>query len=179
MMKVSEEIIDVVDFEDRVIGRSTRREIHQKSLLHRAVHILVFNLLGEIYIQKRVWSKDENPGLWDSSAAGHVESGEDYNSCAQRELMEELKIQGNLKSAGKLIASPKTSWEHVKVYTCVTNQFPIPDPSEILEGNFKSIQQIKSDLKSYPEKFTPTFKEIIGRILLDPSEIISLEQKYI
>ena len=87
------EMYDVVDSLDRVIGTATRREIHQKGLLHRSVHILVFNSKGELYLQKRSLNKDENPGYWDTSAAGHVNAGEDYMTSAHRELEEELGIR--------------------------------------------------------------------------------------
>ena len=112
-----------------------------------------------------MWTKDENPGLWDSSAAGHVDSGESYDSCAHRELKEELSIHGDLKIAGKLSASSKTAWEHVTVYTCVTDQLPVPNSSEILEGMFYTIRHIQSDLISFPDRFTSTFKIIISDIL--------------
>lgn len=87
-MNSDEEIYDLVDMEDRVIGQATRKEIHQKNLLHRSVHIFVFNPQGELYLQKRAYSKDENPGFWDTSCAGHVDAGEDYLNAANRELME-------------------------------------------------------------------------------------------
>ena len=171
-MDSSEEILDVVDMADLVTGQATRREIHEKTLIHRAVHILVFNSKGELYIQRRVRTKDENPGLWDSSAAGHVGGGESYDLCAHRELGEELGIQGNLKTAGKLAASLKTSWEHVVIYTCVTDQHLLPDPSEILEGKFRSLHQINSDLKSFSDQFTPTFKEIMNTIVNEKKTFI-------
>ena len=74
------ELFDVVDSEDRVIGQATRREVHTKGLFHRSVHIWVFNSRGELFLQKRVMTKDENPGYWDSSAAGHLNAGEGYRS---------------------------------------------------------------------------------------------------
>lgn len=92
-LSVSQELLDVVDIDDRVIDVKTRGEIHALSLMHRAVHILVFNAAGELFIQKRSMSKDENPGQWDTSAAGHVDSGEIYRQCAIRELREELGIR--------------------------------------------------------------------------------------
>ncbi len=48
-----EEIFDVVDSEDRVIGQAPRSEVHAKKLLHRAVHIFVFNSRGQLLIHRR------------------------------------------------------------------------------------------------------------------------------
>lgn len=66
---VSQELLDVVDTYDRVTGVRTRGEVHSLGLMHRSVHILIFNCKGEMFIQKRFMTKDNNPGLWDSSAA--------------------------------------------------------------------------------------------------------------
>ncbi len=114
----SQELLDVVDENDRVTGVKTRGEIHAQGLMHRAVHILVFNTSGELFIQKRSMSKDNNPGLWDSSAAGHVDSGENYYDCALRELGEELGISVTtpLEQLFRLVASPITDMEHCIVY---------------------------------------------------------------
>ncbi|MCZ6882595.1 MAG: NUDIX domain-containing protein, partial [Gammaproteobacteria bacterium] len=90
IIPVSQELLDVVDEDDRIVCVKTRGEIHELGLMHRSVHILVFNSQRQLFIQKRSMSKDNQPGLWDSSAAGHVDSGEDYHSCAIRELAEEL-----------------------------------------------------------------------------------------
>jgi isopentenyldiphosphate isomerase len=117
-MSVSQELIDVVDENDEVVGVETRGEIHRRRLMHRAVHILVFNQRGELFLQKRSMSKDENPGLWDSSAAGHVDSGEDYPGCARREIEEELGIVaiGPFEVLFKLPPSAETGFEHSMVY---------------------------------------------------------------
>ena len=155
-----EEILDVVDLDDRVVGRATRREVHLQSLIHRAVHIMVYNSKDYLYLQKRVLNKDENPGLWDSSASGHVESEEDYLTCANRELMEELGIACKLEEKIRLKACEETSWEHIVVYFCVSNQEPIPDPSEISEGHFYDLMKIGEWMEAYPESFTPTLKKI-------------------
>ena len=119
-MSVSQELLDVVDENDEIIGIKTRGEIHAQRLMHRAVHILVFNSNGDLFLQKRSMSKDENPGLWDSSAAGHVDSGEDYLACARREIEEELGIVAGeaelFEVLFKLPPSAATGFEHSMIY---------------------------------------------------------------
>ena len=94
MTKQTEEWFDVVNERDEVVGRATRREVHARGLLHRAVHVLVFDKAGRIFLQKRSMTKDMSPGLWDSSCSGHVDSGEDYDTSATRELGEEIGVHG-------------------------------------------------------------------------------------
>ena len=137
---MSEELLDVVDADDRVIGVKTRGEIHAQGLMHRAVHILVFNTSGKLFIQKRSMRKDNNPGLWDSSAAGHVDSGEDYYSCAIRELGEELGliVTAPLEYLFRLAASPITDMEHCSVYRCMDDGPFELEAGEIDEGAWVS-----------------------------------------
>src|SRR5882762_9211354 len=115
---MSEEIFDVVNERDEVIGRQPRSEVHRLGLLHRAVHVLVFNARGQVFLQKRSMSKDKSPGLWDSSASGHLDCGEDYDACAVRELREEigLRLNAPLQKLFKLAAGPETDREFVWVY---------------------------------------------------------------
>lgn len=117
-MNQSEELLDVVDQQDQVVAVRRRGDIHALGLMHRAIHILLFNHSGEVFLQKRSMSKDENPGLWDSSAAGHVDSGESYEECAERELFEELGIKATqaLEFLFKLSPSKATGNEHSVIY---------------------------------------------------------------
>ena len=84
---MNEEIFDVVNERDEVIDRQPRNEVHRLGLKHRATHVLVFNSRGEVFLQKRSKEKDRQPGVWDSSASGHLDSGEDYDTCAAREAI--------------------------------------------------------------------------------------------
>jgi len=156
-MDDSSEVFDVVDTEDRVIGQATRGEVHARGLLHRSVHIWVFNSKGELFLQKRAMTKDENPGYWDSSAAGHVNAGEEYRESAHRELMEELGISGELRFFMKFPASRETFWEHVKTYLCSTDAKIIINPLEISEGRFWPIPDLNESVRSNPGQFTSTF----------------------
>ncbi len=99
------EIFDVVDLNDEVVGHRFRHEIHALGLMHRAVNVLLFNQRGEVFLQKRSMFKDVSPGLWDSSTSGHVDGGESYDICAVRETEEELGYRvenGKLRRIFKL-----------------------------------------------------------------------------
>ena len=97
-LQENSEILTVVDEHDRVIGARRRDEIHRLGLRHRATHVLVFDLAGRLFLQRRGLHKDSNPGLWDSSVAGHVDDGESYDQCCIREIKEEIGIPGGVRT---------------------------------------------------------------------------------
>jgi isopentenyldiphosphate isomerase len=163
-MNVQDEIYDVVDENNQVIGQASRRHIHANNLLHRSVHIFVFNSKIELYLQKRALCKDENPGLWDTSSAGHVDAGETYDECANRELYEELGLKANLKPFVRTPACRETCGEHVQVYFCITDELIKFNEEEISEGAFFELSYILKKLSLNPTKFTSSFKLLFKQI---------------
>ena len=155
-MSVSHELLDVVDADDNVIAVKTRGEIHAQGLMHRAVHILVFNSRGELFLQKRSMTKDEQPGKWDSSAAGHVDSGEDYLGCARREIEEELGIvtDGPMKPLFKLPASCLTGNEFCVVYRYRWDGPMVLHPEEIDDGQWVSTEEMDRRIESGDQSLT-------------------------
>ena len=158
-MSVSQELLDVVDENDEVIGVKTRGEIHARRLMHRAVHILVFNRRGELFLQKRSISKDENPGLWDSSAAGHVDSGEDYLACARREIEEELGIVANdpFEVLFKLPPSPSTGFEHSMIYRYHYDGPMTLQREEIDDGVWIAVDELDRRIETGDNQLTGNF----------------------
>jgi len=90
----AEELVDVVDDEDRVVRRAPRAEMRRENLLHRAVYVLVLNAHGELFVHRRTTTKDVYPGYFDVTVGGVVGAGEDYDTAARRELAEEVGIVG-------------------------------------------------------------------------------------
>lgn len=149
----------IVDDADRVIGDAPRAQVHGNNLRHRAVHILLFNDAGELFLQKRSRLKDRHPGVWDSSAAGHVDAGEDYDDAAARELREELGVSATLRRVAKLPASERTGQEFIWLY-CGTHNGPFRlARSEIEWGEFFPVDLIADWLKARPDNFAPGFVE--------------------
>lgn len=154
------EQFDVVDENDEVIAVKPRTEVHQKELLHRAVHILVFNRHHELLLQKRSAWKDREPSKWDSSAAGHLEPGETYAAAAVRETGEELGIRPELTRLGKIRACSNTGQEFVEVFTARHDGPFIAPPSEVEETLFLPMPLISTWLKARPQDFAPGFHEV-------------------
>ena len=156
LIPVSEELLDVVNEHDEIVDVKTRGEIHALGLMHRSVHILVFNKKDDLFIQKRSMSKDNEPGLWDSSAAGHVDSGEDYHGCAIREFEEELGIAvtASLEQLFRLQASTITGMEHCIVYRTI-NEGPFElQPEEIDEGAWISGSEMDARVRKEDPSLT-------------------------
>ena len=172
-MNVDHEIYNIVDENDCIIGQATRKHIHQNKLLHRSAHILVFNSQKELFLQKRALCKDESPGLWDTSSAGHVDAGESYDECAHRELFEELGVEAILQPFIKLSACQETHGEHIQVYICVTDDAIQINPEEISEGIFFDMPKIQKELTMDPAQFTSSFKLLFRHILINESDLLN------
>lgn len=163
---MAEEIFDVVNERDEVIATRTRAEVHRVGLMHRAVHVLVFNSRGQVFLQKRSMSKDRQPGLWDSSTSGHLDSGEAYDACAVRELREEigLELAAPPEKLFKLAASEQTDQEHVWVYRCEAEGPFTLHPEEIERGDWFTAAEVTRWMAERPEEFASALLVIWKRV---------------
>lgn len=157
---MSEEIFDVVNERDEVIDRVPRSEVHRRHLLHRAVHILVFNAAGQLFLQKRSATKDTHPQTWDSSTSGHVDSGEDYDTAAIRELKEEigLTVTQVPERLFKIDACEETDQEFVWIYRLEAEGPFTLHPEEIETADWFAPDFVTRWIADRPEEFAPAFR---------------------
>ncbi len=155
-----DEVFDVVDEADEVTGQLTRREVHERNLMHRAVHVFVLNRHGELLLQKRSRFKDAHPGVWDSSVAGHLDAGESYEAAATRELDEEMGIQGvPPEEIGRISPCESTGWEHVRLFLARWDGVPRFPSSEVEATLWMGSAELQAWIDNRPEDFAGGFLE--------------------
>ncbi len=153
----SAEIFPIVDEQGDTIGRATRGECHSGSrLLHPVVHLHLFNSRGELYLQRRPDWKDIQPGKWDTAVGGHVDYGETVAQALQREVREEIGLEGlKFRHLKSYVFESRVEREYVNVFTAVSDTEPRPS-DELDGGRFWSKSEIAAAIGT--GVFTPNFE---------------------
>jgi isopentenyldiphosphate isomerase len=156
---MAEEIFDIVNERDEVIGQAPRKEVHARGLWHRAVHVLVFNASGQVFLQKRSMKKDSAPGKWDSSSSGHLDTGEEYDACAVREVREEIGIHliEPPQRLFKVDACRETGWEFCWIYQARSEGPFTLHPEEIEAGDWFTPEAVTKWVADEPNDFARAF----------------------
>lgn len=158
-----QELLPLVDPAGNVIGKATRTECHNGSmLLHPVVHLHVFNEEGELYLQKRPTWKDIQPGKWDTAVGGHVDFGEDIHTALLREAREELGINAEGSELVQMYEF-HSEREHELVYAhkIVYDKDIIPS-EETDGGRFWTMQEIRDAIGH--DILTPNFEQEFMRL---------------
>lgn len=88
-----DEMLEVVDENNRVIGTEKRSIIIRDKLMHRAVTLFVVNEKGQILVGKRSKEKEEYPNRYSFPVSGHMKQGESPKETMRREVKEELGLE--------------------------------------------------------------------------------------
>ncbi|WP_367131618.1 MULTISPECIES: NUDIX domain-containing protein [Streptomyces] len=90
----ADEVLDIVDEQDRVVGQAPRGEAYARGLRHRCVFVLARDGEGRIFVHRRTAGKLVFPSRYDVFVGGVVGAGESYDEAALREAEEELGVSG-------------------------------------------------------------------------------------
>lgn len=154
--KTTDEWFPLVDESGNVIGKATRQQCHNGSmLLHPVVHLHVI-CNGQLYLQKRSIHKDIQPGKWDTAVGGHVNFGEEIEQALRREAREELGIT-DFTPIHNFTYVFRSSVERELVYSYRAEYSGVlsPDPGELETGRFWHLHEIVSHIGD--DIFTPNF----------------------
>ncbi len=165
MYNASEEIVQIVDRENRETEALPRRIMREQGLIHRASYILVFNSRKELFLQKRTATKDLYPSCWDVAAGGVVLAGESYEESAARELAEELGVDGvSFTPLFDQYFEEVDNRVWGRIFSCVHDgPFELQE-EEVAFGRFMSVAEIFELSKK--EEFTPDGIGILRKVAL-------------
>jgi isopentenyl-diphosphate Delta-isomerase len=152
----------LVNERDEPIGQMEKMEAHRKALLHRAFSVFVFNSKGEMLLQQRALQKYHSGGLWTNTCCSHPAPTEDTDSAAMRRLRQEMGFSTPLTKIFDFVYladfdNGLTEHEFDHVYIGEYEGEVHPNPSEVHDFCYKSLDSIESSLTSHPDKYTAWF----------------------
>ncbi len=151
-----DEVFDLIDERDHVIGRVRRGDAHHNpDLIHRSVQVLVFDHLGRLLLQRRSQTKDLFPGYYCASASGHVATGDQYARAARREAREELGVSLTLTPVGKTLVRSAYETEWTEVFVARSDGPFRFHPRETDGGEFFALAALMERYASGALRLTP------------------------
>jgi isopentenyldiphosphate isomerase len=161
-----DEVFDLVDLDDRVIGQVRRGDAHRNpALIHRSVQILVFASDGRLLLQRRSVTKDLFPSYYCASASGHVASGENYEDTAQRELVEELGITAPLTYIGKALIQSEPETEITALYATISDGPYQFHPTETEGGSLFALREVWDGVAVGNLPITPALRVALDELM--------------
>jgi isopentenyl-diphosphate delta-isomerase len=157
-----EEVVLVNEFDEQ-IGIMEKMEAHEKALLHRAFSICVFNNNNELLLQQRAEEKYHSGGLWTNTCCSHPRPGETLLAAGHRRLLEEMGFDCELNPAFHFVYQAvldKGLTEHELDHVIIGKYEgePLPNPDEVMNYKWMSLEQITVDMKTNPYEYTEWFK---------------------
>jgi isopentenyl-diphosphate delta-isomerase len=158
MTQASERVI-LVDEHDREVGSSEKLRAHLDGALHRAFSIFVFDAGGRLLLQKRARTKYHSGGLWSNTCCGHPRPGEETTAAARRRLREEMNFVCELREAFDFLYRAElegalVEHEYDHVFVGEFEGTPAPDPSEVEEWKWMSMDELRRGLREQPAHYS-------------------------
>ena len=176
---MSDELFDIVNESDIVIGQEMRSVVHQHGLWHRGVHVMLFTDDGKLLVQQRSRDRVHAPLALDCSVSEHVKAGEDFLQAAIRGLQEEMGVD---EIALETLVKFKMNYgpndnEISKLYKGNVDPARVNfDPVEIERIDFYSLNHLQEMMNSKESKFSYWFEQILHWYLGDSSALEVLKE---
>jgi isopentenyl-diphosphate delta-isomerase len=158
----------LVDAQDREVGVKEKMEAHVEGALHRAFSVFVFDSEKRLLLQKRALTKYHSGGLWSNTACGHPRPGETTHAAARRRLREEMGFDCELREAFEFLyraeldgALVEHEYDHVLVGTYEGE--PAPDPSEVEDWRWVTMDELRRDLRERPNDYSYWLSVAVNR----------------
>jgi len=165
-----EELVILVNKDDKEQGTMEKMEAHQKGVLHRAISVFIVNPeRNAMMLQRRALTKYHSAGLWTNAACSHPRPGESNEAAANRRLKEEMGLETSLKKIHHFkykafLDNELTEHEFDHVFLGVTDQEPVINPDEVDSWQWMDLIELKKDINYHPERYTIWFKVVFDEV---------------
>lgn len=163
---MNRDTVVLVDENDCAIGEMEKLEAHVKGVLHRAFSVLIFNGKGEMLIHQRAAGKYHGANLWTNACCSHPRPGKDVLESAQERLQYEMGLSCELEKRFSFLyrASVENNLiehEFDHVFTGITDRQPQPNPEEVQDYKWISMDALREDVAAHPERYTFWFRKVM------------------
>lgn len=164
------ELLILVDEHDNELGLSGKLAVHQTGALHRAFSVFIFNSKGELLLQQRADDKYHSAGLWSNTCCSHPIGGEETTDAVKRRLKEEMGLECETNFKFSFIYKMQfenglTEHEFDHVYFGKSDDLPKPDPTEVKDWKYLSLQKLKEEIASHPQNYTAWLKICLPEVM--------------
>lgn len=153
----------LVDDGDRQWGKLEKTLVHELGLLHRAFSVFIFNSDGDLLLQQRADEKYHSGGLWTNTCCSHPRWGESLEDAVEERLFAEMGITAETNYAFNFIYKVEfgnglTEHELDHVFIGTSDVIPNPNPAEVKNWKYCSMNYIRQDMRKHPERYTVWFR---------------------
>jgi isopentenyl-diphosphate Delta-isomerase len=165
----SERVV-LVDEQDNPVGQLDKLEAHRRGLRHRAVSVFLRDGNGKMLLQRRASEKYHSGGLWANACCGHPRPDERIVDAATRRLGDEMGVRCELRPLFTTLYCASVSnelieHEFVHAFGGHFEGTPSPNPHEVQEWRWLSIDEIEADIVANPEQFAVWFRIYVSQFL--------------
>jgi isopentenyl-diphosphate Delta-isomerase len=163
-LSLAAEYVILVDAEDNPLGQVEKQKAHESGLLHRAFSVFLFDLQGQMLIQRRASGKYHSPNLWANACCGHPRPEEPLVQSAKRRLKEELGVQEVvLRSMGAVsyhlnLGKGMQEHEYTHLLTGIYEGFLFPEAEEVRAYEWVALDQLMDELQVSPTLYARWFR---------------------
>lgn len=157
------ERVVLVDAQGRDAGVAAKLQAHLDGLRHRAISVLIVNGRGEFLLQKRFSGKYHSGGLWTNACCSHPRPGEAPLEAAGRRLKDEMGFSTDLRPLFiieyRAQVGPLIEDEYVHVFGGVYEGAVRPDPAEVEDYRWVTLETLETSMANSPDEYTAWFRQ--------------------